>query len=233
VESRLDAPEGVKVQDLGDKLLITRRWFYWTSVPLGLGALAWISLILCKHADDLFNACNCFFLSLGLLMLCIAVLSVINRTEIEVNHQEMTIWHGSSPRRGRGKTVPIREINQLFVKTIRTSGNLAGSSRSWSLYMVDRYGEKRELIGAMPDWIQAQYIKQEIEHFLSRVRSEEEREGQPKQNQEESNPLWVAGKAIGTIKHRLVVWSLPKEVKREKDKGHTCRIQDQTYECRA
>jgi hypothetical protein len=54
--SRLDQPDGVEVQDLGDRLRITRRWFYWTSVPLGLVALVWLVLTLCKFADDLLSA---------------------------------------------------------------------------------------------------------------------------------------------------------------------------------
>jgi hypothetical protein len=33
-------PFGIEVQDLGNQLHITRRWFYWTSIPLGLFALA-------------------------------------------------------------------------------------------------------------------------------------------------------------------------------------------------
>ena len=53
MEPSLDAPEAVEVMDLGDRLRITRRWFYWTSVPLGLGALVWLGLTLCKFADDL------------------------------------------------------------------------------------------------------------------------------------------------------------------------------------
>ncbi|MGD8626391.1 MAG: hypothetical protein PVF47_15940 [Anaerolineae bacterium] len=172
--SRLDAPEGVEVQDLGDRLWITRRWFYWTSLPLGLFALAWLGLTLCKYADNLFNVCNLFFLGLGLLMLYTAVLSLTNRTEIEVDRQVLTIEHGPLPRFRRDKTIPTRDIDRLFVKTIRTSGNLTGTSRSWSLYMVDRFGDKRELLRAMPDWNQAQYIKQEIDRFLCRIRSEEE-----------------------------------------------------------
>jgi len=48
MESRLAEPEGVEVQDLGDRLRITRCWFYWTSIPVGLFALVWIGLILCK-----------------------------------------------------------------------------------------------------------------------------------------------------------------------------------------
>jgi hypothetical protein len=166
-------PLGVEVQDLGDALRITRRWFYWTSVPMGLFALVWIGLTLCRNADDLLNVCNCFFLGLGLLALHVAVLSLTNSTEIEVNHQELSIRHGPLPSLSRNKKVPVRDIDRLVLKTIKTSGNLAAGSRSWELHMVDRFGEKRELIGAMPDWNQAQFIKQEIERFLSRVRSEE------------------------------------------------------------
>ena len=171
MESRVDKPQGIEVQDLGDRLRITRRWFYWTSIPLGLGALAWLGLTLCKYADDLFNACNCFFLGLGLLVLYVSVLSVTNRTEIEIDQQEMTLWHGPLPGFSQSRTVPVRDINQLFVKTIRMSGNLSGTSRSWSLYSVDRFGEEEELIGAMPDREQAEYIRQEVERFMSRLRS--------------------------------------------------------------
>ena len=173
MESRLDQPDGIEVQDLGDRLLITRRWFWWTSVPLGLLALVWIGLTLGKFADNLLNVCSCFFLGLGLLALYSCLLSLTNRTEIEVDRQVLTIEHGPLPRFSRDKTIPIADIDQLFVKTIKTSGNLAAGSRSWALCMVDRFGEKRELIGAIPDWNQAQFIKQEIERFLRRVRSRE------------------------------------------------------------
>jgi len=167
-----DVPFGIEVQDLGDELRITRRWFYWTSVPLGLGALVWIGLTLCRNAGDLLNVCNFLFLGLGLWALYLAVLSLTNSTEIEVNHQELTIRNGPLPSLGKNKTFPVQDINQLFLKRIKMSGNLFGSSRYWDLHMVDRFGEKRELVGAMPDWNQAQFIKQEIERFLSRVRSE-------------------------------------------------------------
>jgi hypothetical protein len=167
-----DVPFGIEVQDLGDRLRITRRWLYWTSVPLGLFALVWIGLTLCRNADHLLNVCNFLFLGLGLLALYIAVLSLTNSTEIEVNRQELTIRHGPLPSLSENKTVPIRDIGQLFLKKIKMSGNLSGSARYWALHMVDRFGDKQELIGAMPDWNQAQFIKQEIERFLSRVRAE-------------------------------------------------------------
>lgn len=93
MEPGLDAPQAIEVVDLGQKLWITRRRFYWPSVPLGSGALVWLGLTLCGYAHDLLNACSCIFLGLGLWVLYIAVLSPANRTEIEVNHQEMTIWH--------------------------------------------------------------------------------------------------------------------------------------------
>jgi hypothetical protein len=186
MESRLDEPLGIEVQDLGDRLRITRRWFYWTSVPLGLFALAWIGLTLCRNADNLLNVCNFLFLGLGLLALYITVLSLTNSTEIEVDRWELTIQHGPLPSLGGNKTVPVRNIDQLFLKTIKISGNLSGTSRDWALCMVDRFGEERELIGAMPDWNQAQFIKQEIGCFLSRVRSEEEKgAAQPQGNAEQ------------------------------------------------
>jgi hypothetical protein len=165
VESRLEAPEAVEVMDLGDRLRITRRWFYWTSVPLGLVALVWLGLTLCKFADDLLNACNLQFQGLGLWVLQIAVLTLVNRHEIEVDREKMTVWHGPLPSLSRNRTVPVRDINQLLLKTIRMSGNLSGTDRYWAVYTVDRFGDKRELLGAMPDWEQAEYIRQEIEHF--------------------------------------------------------------------
>jgi hypothetical protein len=177
VESRPDEPEGVEVQDLGDRLRITRRWFWWTSVPLGLGALVWIGLVFRKYADNLLYICSFFFLGLGLLALLTCLLALTNRTEIEVNRQVLTIEHGPLPRFSRDKTVPIADIDQLFVKTIKTSGNVAPGSRSWALYMIDRFGEKRKLIGAIPDWNQAQFIKQEIERFLDRIRPMEREAG--------------------------------------------------------
>lgn len=173
MESRLDRPDGIEVLDLGDRLLITRLWFWWTSVPLGLLALVWIGLVLCKYADNLLNICSFFFLGLGLLALYSCLLSLTNLTEIEVNRQVLTIEHGPLPRFSRDKTVPIADIDQLFVKAIKTSGNVAPGSRSWALYMVDRFGEKRKLIGAIPDWNQAQFIIQEIERFLDWVGSRE------------------------------------------------------------
>jgi hypothetical protein len=165
---------GVEVQDLGDRLLITRRWFYWTSIPIGLLALAWIALTLCKNADNLLNVCNFLFVGLGLLILWIAVLSLINSTEIEVNHQELTVWYGPVPSITGNLKVPVRDIDRLYVKKIRTSGNLAAGATSWSLYMVDRFGKEKHLDGSMPDWNQAQLMKEEIERFLERIRPEEE-----------------------------------------------------------
>ncbi len=108
-----------------------------------------------------------------MLALTIAVLSLTNSTEIEVNHQELTILHGPLPSIERNRTVPVRDINQLFLKRIKISGNLSGMNRDWELRMVDRSGTEKKLIGAIPDWNQAQLIEQEIERFLSRVRSEE------------------------------------------------------------
>jgi hypothetical protein len=174
-----DVPFGIEVQNLGNELRISRRWFYWTSVPLGLLALAWIGLTLCRSADDVFNACNCLFLGLGLLALYFALLSLTNRTEIEVNQQELTIQHGPLPSLSKHKTVPVRDISQLFLKRIKIAGNLSVSDRYWELDMVDRFGEKTQLMGAMPDWSQAQFIKQEIERFLSQFRSEEEKTTTP------------------------------------------------------
>jgi hypothetical protein len=59
-------------------------------------------------------------------------------------------------------------------------GNLFGADRYWAVHTQDRFGDKRELIGAMPGWNQVQFTRQEIEGF-SRVRSEEERAKSPPQ----------------------------------------------------
>jgi hypothetical protein len=176
MDARLGQADGVEVQDLGDRLLITRRWLYWTSIPLGLFALAWIGLTLGRVGHDLLNACNCLFLGLGLLALYISVVSVANKTEIEVDHQELTVRHGPLPSLETSKTMAVRDISHLVLEKIKMSGNLSGSSRYWALHMVDECGDKRVLIGSMPDWNQAETIRQEIEGFLTRVRSENEGE---------------------------------------------------------
>jgi hypothetical protein len=130
--------------------------------------------MLCKFSNSLTNACGFFFMALGLLALYISVVSLTNSTEIKVSQQELTIQHDPFPSLSKIKTIPVKEISHLFVHIIRTHGNLAGTGYSWELLWVDQFGKKRRLISAIPDWNQAQFLKQEIERFLSWVRSEKE-----------------------------------------------------------
>jgi len=166
-----EPPFGVELQDTGDELYIKRLWFYWTSIPIGLFALGWIGLTLCRNIQHLFTVCNFLFLGLGLFALYISVLSLTNSTEIVIDHQKMAITHGPLPSLTRNETIPIKSIRQLVLTKVRMSGNITGSSTYWDLEFVDRFGKKRQIISAVPDWNQAQFIKDTIERFLDRVQN--------------------------------------------------------------
>ena len=168
------SPFGVEVLETADKLLITRRWFQWTSLPVGLFALVWIGITLNSSGDDLLNICTGLFVGVGLFALYVTALSLVNRTTIEIDQQELTIHHGPLPSLSKHHRVPVEDINQLVLKGTKTSsGNLSGSGSYWDLNVVDRFGGERKLIGTMPNGNQAEYIRQEMERFLQRLRSEE------------------------------------------------------------
>ena len=171
-------PRGLRVENWGPELTITRRWYthglwflllfcvFWDGFlvvwyTIGIGELQkpnadwsiWIMLVF-----------PVFHLLIGLALTVAVVYGFLNRTVIRVSMGELSVFHGPIPCGGNRRVRGI-DLKQLYcTETNRKSKN--GISTHYNLIALQRDGTKLTLLSALDDLNQALYIEQQIEQCL-------------------------------------------------------------------
>jgi hypothetical protein len=87
-----------------------------------------------------------------------------NRTWLEINPQELCIWHGPLPWPGE-KRIPISQLKQLYSKSVIKKSS-ESSSTIFELHCITRDGHTQKLLSNLDSVETALFLEQQIERWL-------------------------------------------------------------------
>jgi hypothetical protein len=164
---------GVSVQEIGDSLRLTRRWWHNRSIIVAVFVtplLVWAAAALFRDSPTFGRGLACFGVIPGLIgataayyLLCL----LFNRTVIDVNNTSISIRHGPLPC-SSGQQVKANELDQLYVPE-KVTRNKHGATYSYDLWAITPSGLQIKLLKDMPDPRQAKYLEKAIENRLGIV----------------------------------------------------------------
>lgn len=168
---RVPIPNGVTVENMGNKLTLTQKWFSWKYIPMVFFCVVWDSFLLFWYsmafggnAPIIFLLFPMIHVAVGVGLTYLTIAGFLNSSILEVTREELSIQHRPLPWFGN-KTIPIMNITQLFSEE-KISHTKNGTSRAYSLNLVTRDGRKESLLSGLDSPDIALFIEQQIESWL-------------------------------------------------------------------
>lgn len=165
-------PPGIRVEQWGHELSMSRRWFTWPILFLVFFCIAWDSFLLFWYtialttdAPWIMAVFPIVHVAVGIGLTYFTVASLFNTTRIRIAGGELTVRHGPVPWSGQ-VSLPTAEIEQVFCTEKMHRGK--HGNRSWT-YRVNAMltdGRKVELVSGLQESDQALYIEQTLEDHL-------------------------------------------------------------------
>ena len=155
----LARPRGFTVEEVGDALRITRRWFWPSTVVLFCllaPAFLWIGITHSSVVPTILGGVFVYGLALFLF----------NRTVIEVTDERVTISHGPIPSLLRYQVFDAPELDQIFCVETPYFLGLGGDDIDFELKARTFDGRTVELLSDIPDIEQAWFLERQLEGRL-------------------------------------------------------------------
>lgn len=165
-------PEHISLQDHGNYLEITRRWFSWQIIFTTVFAVFWDAFLVMWYATA-FSQKGAPLMALLFPLLHVAVgvgisyfalAGWVNRTRILVSREDLAIRHGPLPWLG-GQELKSASLRQLYSKEV-VSYSKNGRSVQYQLHAITQEGRNLKLLSGLHSSEQALYIEQQIEKYL-------------------------------------------------------------------
>lgn len=131
-----EAPTGLSMNDAGDELTISRRWFSWKAVPLLGFATLWDAFLVGWYAmlgnmpgpvGAVFTLFPLIHVAVGVGITYTALAKIFNRTKIRVDAKRITVKHGPFKWIGNME-VHTTAIEQLYVHEVEPTFRSARSN---------------------------------------------------------------------------------------------------------
>ncbi len=172
-------PKGFVVTDLGDRLLIRRRWFSWIAIPMLFFCIVWDGTLVFWYGmatQMKTGSMQWVFLLFPLLHVAVGVgityftlAMLLNKTWIEVDPHAFTVRHRPLPWPGNRRIDPAA-IEQLYGKREKhQSRDDDGDTRTWYTYELHAQllgGKHEKLLSGLEKPQHVRYIEQEMEKWL-------------------------------------------------------------------
>lgn len=178
-------PENVQIDDLGDELRFTWRWFSPQYIVLGIFALFWNGLMLVGFLmvsammrsdgaptvdSDAPAALSCVFclplvhVIVGVVLLYTAVAGLVNRTIVSVTPEELRIRHTPLPWPG-ARRLRVSTLAQLYVCE-RSYSSRRRTQVRYSLNVITNNAVKYTLLSHLQEPELALFLERQIEDRL-------------------------------------------------------------------
>ncbi len=171
----LALPKGLSIENEGDRLTITRRWFSCSALPILGFAAIWDTFLVFWYAQAsqleggaglLTMIFPLLHVAIGIGVTYFGVANVINRTLIVADKETIKISHQPLPWRG-GRTVYAAAIKQLYVHREETRRSRSGQmSEVFSVHALLADQASVPLVEGLKSRFQALFIEQELERQL-------------------------------------------------------------------
>jgi DNA-directed RNA polymerase subunit RPC12/RpoP len=165
---RVPKPDDISIERDGQAVRLVRRWFTWTLIPAAFFCVAWDSFLFFWYgmafsgkAPWIMIVFPIAHVAVGIGLTYSTLAGLLNRTYIEIDANEMAIWHDPLPWTGETK-VPVREIAQLYCTEVRGS---KGTS-TYRLFMETSDGRSKKLLSNLTSPDTGLFLEQQIESWL-------------------------------------------------------------------
>lgn len=111
----------------------------------------------------------------GIGIAWVAITQLLNRSVLRINSREVSVTHGPLPSWRRSRTVPAREINQLFIRKGGTYSSGTKKTQLWNLVLETSGAKTYNLLSGLTDKIALEGIEEEAENLL-RIEDEQRSE---------------------------------------------------------
>ncbi len=173
IQPMVAQPEGIILQTGRNSLRITRRWFSLGTIPLLFFAIIWDGFLLFWYSmafgagtPVIFILFPLIHVGVGIFLTYSAIAGLVNRTYIDLDPQELSIWHSPLPWTGE-LTVPVKELKQFYVKQLQKSTSKGGTKIQYELHAVLQSGTSRKILGGLDSPDIPRYVEQQLERTLN------------------------------------------------------------------
>lgn len=163
-------PSGMQTLHDRDAFIIRRNWFSPMAFFLVFFCIFWNGFMIFWMYTTLTKgiwimaAFGSIHALIGLGMLYFTIASFINKTDISVDPNYLSVRHYPLPWIG-SKKIRVHEISQLYCKKHVTHSK-NGTRTSYRVYVITQNNREQKLVSGLNSPNQAQYIEQEIEVIL-------------------------------------------------------------------
>jgi hypothetical protein len=168
---RAPQPRSITIEDLGDGLRLTRRWFTWGVLFLTVFCVMWDGFLVFWYANALRPGAPLFaalfpilHVAIGLTLTYTVLTGYLNRTVLEVSQGRLTVRHGPLPWPGN-RDVDLSELDQLYCEE-KISRGRNGVSYAYNVCGLLKGGQRLPLLSGLPDRSQALFVEQLVEGYL-------------------------------------------------------------------
>lgn len=165
-------PEGLKIEDRGDVVVVTRNWYSHSDWILTLFSVVWNVFLFDWYITKLGrpspNSMSLWFsvidVGVGIFTAYSALAGFINRTEFSIGNDKLVVRHKPLLWPGN-KAIDVSKIQQLFCDEV-LSTNRSGAMSSYRLNAVMEDGQKEVVLSAGIKRDQALYLEHLAENQL-------------------------------------------------------------------
>lgn len=156
-EVRVAIPEHIHIQNLGDELTISYRWFRWGVLFLIPFCIAWNAFLIGWYAmagqmQEMPGPMRIIFLvfplghvAVGLGLIYAVLTMLFNRTTIRIRHGAMDIRHGPIFFPGN-RTISVDDLDQLYCRSEHRRSSKGGSQTTHTLHARLKNGAAVKLL---------------------------------------------------------------------------------------
>ncbi len=160
-------PKKYTIERNSDSLIISRRWMSTKYLLTFIAGLAWAVtvpfLLISEPGFWVYFICFHIWVSLGAFYYSLA--GLINVTRIKVEPNRLSVEHKPLPFWGVNTVFKTEDIAQIYAKR-KIHNNRKAVSFTYEVHIKNIYGKQKTLLTGLETPMQAQYLEQELEHFL-------------------------------------------------------------------
>ena len=170
---RIPQAPGILLEDTGQGMRLSYRWFSPLFIFLAFFCFAWDSFLVFWYSIVFFAngpwiwimaAFPVLHLAVGVGLTYYTLAGFLNSTVLDVGQEELRVRHGPLPWRGN-RTLPTQNIEQLYCQKKFTQTN-ENQSCWYSVHAVLKGGRQVPLLTGLQDRERALFIEQIVEEYL-------------------------------------------------------------------
>ena len=165
-------PARITLEDLGDGLRLTRRWFTWTVLVLTAFCAFWDGFLVVWYWIAFSQGgpwpmvvFPVLFVVLGIFLTYLTLALYLNRSILELRDGRLTVRHGPLPWPGQ-RDLDTSDLEQLFCQEKMSQGRNGAVSFTYNVNGLLKGGQRVQLLGSLPDREQALFVEQVVEGYL-------------------------------------------------------------------